>query len=359
MQIRRLPITHPDALRLIAEVQQEYVARYGTPDEAPIQADVFESRQGAFFVGYLDDEPVAMGGWRRSPVPAFGATITAEVKRMYVAEGARGRGLARQLLARLEQTAAEAGVEAMVLETGTGQPEAIALYESSGYTQVPGFGYYRGSPLSRCFARSLVADGLAEARRVWDAEAAQFDDEPDHGLGSPVTRAAWRDLLLGVLPPAPARVADLGCGTGTLSVLLAEEGYDVTGLDVSSEMIRRATDKARAAGVDVAFEIGDANRPELPLGAFDVVLVRHVLWAMDDPALALRRWVDLLGTGGALVLVEGSWHTGAGLTAAETVTLVSAVGRDAEVRPMPEPVYWGGETGDERYLVVSRAWPQV
>lgn len=77
-------------------------------------------------------------------------------------------------------------------------------------------------------------------RASWDLEAASFDAELDHGLADPDTRAAWRDLLLDVLPPAPARVADLGCGTGTLARLLVDEGYTVDGLDFSPEMIRRA-----------------------------------------------------------------------------------------------------------------------
>jgi hypothetical protein len=59
------------------------------------------------------------------------------------------------VLATLEQTAAVAGARAMVLETGDAQPEAIALYTSSGYTAIPSFGHYRWSPQNRCFAKRL------------------------------------------------------------------------------------------------------------------------------------------------------------------------------------------------------------
>jgi GNAT superfamily N-acetyltransferase len=116
---------------------------------------MFEPPAGSFFVGYVDDEPVATGAWRRSPVSALGTSETAEVKRMYVATGARGRGLARVMLAHLEADAAAYGVEAIVLETGLRQPEAISLYESSGYTPIPPFGFYQDAPLSRCYAKRL------------------------------------------------------------------------------------------------------------------------------------------------------------------------------------------------------------
>jgi SAM-dependent methyltransferase len=186
----------------------------------------------------------------------------------------------------------------------------------------------------------------------WDAEAARFDESPDHGLTDPEVRAAWRDLLLGCLPPAPARVADLGCGTGTLSLLLAQEGYDVDGVDFSPEMVRVAREKA-GDRAGVGFVVADAADPPLPPASYDVVLCRHVLWAIEDRASALEQWVDLLAPGGRLVLVEGSWHTGAGLTGAETVALLEAAGRDAVLRPMPEAVFWGGAIRDERYVVVS------
>jgi SAM-dependent methyltransferase len=192
-----------------------------------------------------------------------------------------------------------------------------------------------------------------ETREMWDAQAATFDDEPDHGLADPATRAAWRDLLLEHLPAAPARVADLGCGTGSLSVLLAEQGYDVHGVDLAGEMVARARMKAEAAGVAATFTEGDAAAPPLPAGAFDAVLSRHVLWALPDPAAGLARWCDLLAPGGRLVLVEGFWFTGAGLSARDTEALVRAAGRTAVVHPLTDPVLWGREVDDERYLVLS------
>ena len=127
LRIERVGFGHPDALLLIEEVQEEYVVRYGGRDETPLDPMMFEPPAGSFFVGYLDDEPVASGAWRRRrDVEVFGTVDTAEIKRMYVVPAARGRGLARAMLAHLERTAGEAGARAMVLETGTAQPEAIA-----------------------------------------------------------------------------------------------------------------------------------------------------------------------------------------------------------------------------------------
>lgn len=191
---------------------------------------------------------------------------------------------------------------------------------------------------------------MTDAREIWDREAETFDQEPDHGLADPDCRAAWRSLLLDHLPPAPARVADLGCGTGTLALLLAEEGHDVTGVDLSPAMVERARAKA---GAVARFLVGDAAAPPLEPSSYDVVLCRHVLWTMPDPVAALERWVGLLAPGGRLVMVEGRWHTGGGLTSTQTVDLLRLAGREAEVRPMPEPVLWGGPIDDERYLVVS------
>lgn len=156
LEFRQVGYDDPDAVKLIADVQQEYVRRYGGEDSTPIDPAEFAPPAGLFVVGYLSETPVACGGWRAhdTPEPYF-ADGDAEVKRMYVAASVRRRGYARMILAELERTAAERGRRRMVLETGTRQPEAIALYTSAGYTAVPKFGHYRGYPNSRCYGKML------------------------------------------------------------------------------------------------------------------------------------------------------------------------------------------------------------
>ena len=164
LHFERVGFGHPDALLLIEAVQEEYVARYGGRDDTPLDPLMFEPPAGSFFVGYADDVPVVSGAWRRrGDVEALGTTETAEIKRMYVVPRARGRGLARRMLAHLERTAAAAGAQVMVLETGTAQPEAIALYESAGYTRIENFGHYAWSPDNRCFGKPLA--GSADISR--------------------------------------------------------------------------------------------------------------------------------------------------------------------------------------------------
>ncbi|WP_116204865.1 GNAT family N-acetyltransferase [Amycolatopsis circi] len=159
MDIRVVDFDHPDAVKLMAEIQLEYVRRYGGEDETPMDPAEFAPPRGLFLVGYLDNVPVASGAWRAhdGPAPTF-RPGDVEIKRMYVAESARGRGLARAMLAELERSAVAAGRKRVVLETGTEQPEAIGLYRSSGYVEIPAFGYHLDMPHSRYYGRDLVHD---------------------------------------------------------------------------------------------------------------------------------------------------------------------------------------------------------
>ncbi len=147
--VQRRRYTDPDVVELVEAVQAEYVVRYGGPDETPMDPAQFDPPAGMFVVGLLGTAPVACGGWR-----AYGEDAV-ELKRMFVAASARRRGYAARILAELEDLARAAGRVRVVLETGTAQPEAIALYQRLGYQAVEPFGHYRCAPQSVHLGKTL------------------------------------------------------------------------------------------------------------------------------------------------------------------------------------------------------------
>ncbi|MFE2452137.1 GNAT family N-acetyltransferase [[Kitasatospora] papulosa] len=159
MNIHPRPFDHPDAVKLNDLVQLEYAERYGDEgDVTPLDATMFDPPHGLYLLAYDEQgRPLATGGWRSQERNAEGYSDgDAEIKRMFVIAEGRGRGLARRILAALEADARAAGRTRMVLETGDRQPEAIALYTSSGYTVCEKFGHYRAYDSSVCMAKPLA-----------------------------------------------------------------------------------------------------------------------------------------------------------------------------------------------------------
>jgi GNAT superfamily N-acetyltransferase len=151
IEIRRIGYLDPDAQLLIkaalADLRERYKDDEG--DATPVDPAEFEAPHGAFLVAYLDRQPVACGAWRSR------REDDAEIKRMYTQPAARGRGLARAVLAAVEQSAREHGRRRTVLETGGRQPEAINLYQAAGYRRIPDFGYYRDEPDVQSYGKDL------------------------------------------------------------------------------------------------------------------------------------------------------------------------------------------------------------
>lgn len=187
----------------------------------------------------------------------------------------------------------------------------------------------------------------------WDSAAASFDEEADHGLLDPVVRRAWARRLESWLPAEPCDVLDLGCGTGSLALLAAGRGHRLTAVDSSPRMVERARTKLAGTGAGVL--VGDAARPPVGDRRFDVILARHVVWLLPDPAAVLRHWAGLLRPGGRLVLVEGVWN-GDGLSAGHLTTLLAPLTeRVHHERLSDDRDLWGKEVDDERYALVARA----
>jgi len=139
-------------------------------------------------------------------------------------------------------------------------------------------------------------------RAYWDADAATYDDSPDHGAASPAERAAWNAALARLLPAPPCRVLDAGAGTGFLSLACARLGHRVTALDLSAGMLERLRATAERDGL--AVEVVQAGAESPPPGPFDAVVERHLLWTLPDPGAALAAWLTA-APNGRLVLFEG------------------------------------------------------
>jgi GNAT superfamily N-acetyltransferase len=151
VEIRRENYRSAAARVLAAALEAELLGRYGGVGGSggePPAAD-YEPPLGAFLVGYVDRKPVACGGVCRYD------ERTAELRRMYVAPDARGRGLSRRMLAALEEEARGLGYTVVRLETGERQPEAIGLYSAAGYGRIPRYGPYVDDERSVCFEKRL------------------------------------------------------------------------------------------------------------------------------------------------------------------------------------------------------------
>jgi len=195
---------------------------------------------------------------------------------------------------------------------------------------------------------------LQETRQYWNDAAPTFDREPDHGLRDPVIRENWTHFLKTWLPRTPANVLDMGCGTGSLSVVLAGLGHQVTGIDLSPSMISFAQAKAAAQGFQIAFHVMDAAFPQLPDQKFDVIICRHLLWALPAPEQVLQRWAEFLVHPGRIILIEGHWSTGAGLHAKELMELLPHSFVNISVQNLSDnPNFWGGDVTDERYAIIA------
>ncbi len=176
IDIRQVRYGAPTARLLVAAAQADLAERYGSGDETPIEAIEFDPPVGAFFIARRDGEPIGCGGWRTlgdgtephgtepdgTEPDGLGAEGdearpegVAELKRMYVVPAARGTGVAAALLATIEDSARGSGMKRLVLETGTGQPEAMRFYARSGYEPIENYGHYKCSPEARSYGRNL------------------------------------------------------------------------------------------------------------------------------------------------------------------------------------------------------------
>ncbi|MEA2190232.1 MAG: hypothetical protein QOI73_353 [Solirubrobacteraceae bacterium] len=153
IEFRTCPLDEPPAATLAQAMRDEIAALYDGlmldgPDMPKAGPAELCPPGGTFVVGYEDDVAVCCGGIKRLPDGAC------EIKKMYVAEAARGRGVARELLVELERRARELGYAIARLDTGPRQPRARRMYERAGYRAIENF---NGNPVATFFAEKELS----------------------------------------------------------------------------------------------------------------------------------------------------------------------------------------------------------
>lgn len=161
------PYEHPAAVALVAALLAETNVRYAdeiahlTEEELAegdadylneVTPELVRRPHGTFVVAWIDGQAVGCGALRALDA----ADRVGEIKRMYTDPSARRSGVSRAVLARLEEVAAELGYQRLQLETGTAQPEALALYEGQGWHRIEPYGRWKDAPSSVCFAKDLA-----------------------------------------------------------------------------------------------------------------------------------------------------------------------------------------------------------
>jgi SAM-dependent methyltransferase len=149
-----------------------------------------------------------------------------------------------------------------------------------------------------------MSDALDRIAAYWDVDSATYDNSPTHHPGAGIEQAAWSGVLDRLLPARPAKVLDVGAGTGFASLLAARLGYEVTAVDVATGMLDRL--RAKAAARDLPLTVVQARADRLPEGRWDAVMSRHLVWTLPDPLGTLRCWRDAVPDG-RLLLLESAW----------------------------------------------------
>jgi 2-polyprenyl-3-methyl-5-hydroxy-6-metoxy-1,4-benzoquinol methylase len=119
-------------------------------------------------------------------------------------------------------------------------------------------------------------------------------------------------------------------------------------------MISQAEAKAATHQLHIDFQVMNAASPLLAQHQFDVIICRHLLWALPEPQQVLQRWAELLQPHGRCLLIEGYWNTNAGLHSGEITEMLLASFTNITVQNLSDNSrLWGGEATDERYAIIA------
>jgi predicted nicotinamide N-methyase/GNAT superfamily N-acetyltransferase len=334
------------AAALLEEYTRELDALYapegGLAAGIPFHADEFRAPRGAFLVAWDGERPVGCAGLR-----GLGAGV-AEVKRVYVAPEARGRGVARALMDALEGAATALGLGVLRLDTGPRQPGSRELFEAAGYRAIED---YNGNRLAAFWFEKELALGpdpveeivsLAghdvRVLRPRDSDALLSEEAFEQEEFLPYWADLWPSarMLAGRVAGRAlrgARTLELGCGLGLPSIAAALAGGRVLATDWSADAVAAAAHNAVRNGVEietavVSWQQADAIVERAP---WDLVLGADLLYERRNVGQLLALLPQLVDGRGEV------WIADPGRRAAEA--FVAGAERDWERSEQRDPAF--------------------
>lgn len=141
----------------------------------------------------------------------------------------------------------------------------------------------------------------------WEKRSDSFLVQKRQELHSAMAERWMREIHVQLPEEKNLKILDVGCGTGFFSILLAKEGYQVTGIDLTPDMIKNARLLAEEEKVSCEFQVMDAENPEFPDETFDVVISRNLTWTLPHVQHAYQEWIRVLKKGGILLNFDANY----------------------------------------------------
>ena len=141
----------------------------------------------------------------------------------------------------------------------------------------------------------------------WEKRSDSFLVQKRQELHSAMAERWMREIHAQLPEEKNLKILDVGCGAGFFSILLAKEGYQVTGIDLTPDMIKNARLLAEEEKVSCEFQVMDAENPEFPDETFDVVISRNLTWTLPHVQHAYQEWIRVLKKGGILLNFDANY----------------------------------------------------
>ena len=141
----------------------------------------------------------------------------------------------------------------------------------------------------------------------WEKRSDSFLEQRRQELHSTMAERWLKEIRRQLPEGKNLRILDVGCGAGFFTVLLSKEGHQVTGIDLTPDMIKNARLLAEEENADCQFQVMDAENPDFPDETFDVIISRNLTWTLPHVSHAYKEWVRVLKKGGVLLNFDANY----------------------------------------------------